>query len=118
MTSAFFVPDITLQDEDKRGATEQAGPSLSKDARHVLDRVCKHHSHSCTVCSKISSTEKRISSSKVRITVEDTRTKTGKSAEWQEEPTSRPSMPPGNALLIAIKVAREDLEELRKRAAG
>ena len=75
MTSGFFVPDITLQGNDKASDAEQAGPSLSKNAREVLDRVCVHRSQNCTVCGKISSkTEKHVSTTtaakKVRVMVE------------------------------------------------
>ena len=123
MTSGFFVPDITLQGNDKASDAEQAGPSLSKNAREVLDRVCVHRSQNCTVCGKISSkTEKHVSTTtaakKVRVMVEGAQksTKADRTAEYEDEPTNRPSMPPGNALLVAIKIAKDDLEQLRSES--
>ncbi|KAK4251271.1 hypothetical protein C7999DRAFT_11064 [Corynascus novoguineensis] len=56
MTSAFFVPDITLEGL-KQGITkdlhQQPLPSLSKDARRVLDGICRHNSVNCNICVRI-----------------------------------------------------------------
>ncbi|KAJ4290729.1 hypothetical protein N0V88_006478 [Collariella sp. IMI 366227] len=60
MTSAFFMPDITLQGQKQGTAKDlpqsqqqQRVPSLSKDARRVLDGICKHNSTNCNVCVRI-----------------------------------------------------------------
>ncbi|KAL1841582.1 hypothetical protein VTJ49DRAFT_6892 [Mycothermus thermophilus] len=56
MTSAFFVPDITLEgnkQKDVKAQNAPAIPSLSKDARRVLDGICKHNSVNCNVCVRI-----------------------------------------------------------------
>ncbi|AEO53151.1 hypothetical protein MYCTH_2141282 [Thermothelomyces thermophilus ATCC 42464] len=56
MTSAFFMPDITL-DGPKQGTAkdlpQQPLPSLSRDARRVLDGICKHNSVNCNICVRI-----------------------------------------------------------------
>ncbi|KAH8899339.1 hypothetical protein GQ53DRAFT_816494 [Thozetella sp. PMI_491] len=120
MTSAFFIPDITLQGDERRKSAERAGPSLSKDAREVLDRVCKHQSSHCEVCNKISTSthSEKHTTAKTTTTTFTHGTASGKrpaeADQFMEEPTLRPSIPPGNALLIAIKIAKDDLEELRK----
>ncbi|KAL2270864.1 hypothetical protein VTJ83DRAFT_235 [Remersonia thermophila] len=56
VTSAFFVPDATLdgkQQNDARAQNAPAVPSLSKEARRVLDGICKHNSVNCNVCVRI-----------------------------------------------------------------
>ncbi|KXX82255.1 Protein Daple [Madurella mycetomatis] len=53
MTSAFFMPDITLQGNKQGTGARQPTPALSKDARRVLDGICKHNSVNCNVCVRI-----------------------------------------------------------------
>ncbi|KAK3336145.1 hypothetical protein B0T19DRAFT_364759 [Cercophora scortea] len=136
MTSAFFVPDITLQSEKENTAAQtQTVPSLSKDARRVLDGICKHKSDNCNVCVRIAahgeknSTNPSASNSKGLITADDMRK--GKKtvrvekpvpvsdrmavaeSKYDEEPTLRPSMPPGDALAILIKETQDEIEHLQ-----
>ncbi|KAL2155180.1 hypothetical protein VTH82DRAFT_3856 [Thermothelomyces myriococcoides] len=56
MTSAFFVPDITLEgirQGTAKDLPQQPLPSLSRDARRVLDEICKHNSVNCNICVRI-----------------------------------------------------------------
>lgn len=119
ITSAFFVPDITLHSEN-HVTGEQSGPSLSKDARRVLDSVCNHKSHNCTVCTRISAHAK-----KSTCTTEGGRKKTVRVQkpvpvtdrmpepnQYEEEPTMRPSMPPGHALAMVIKEIEDEIQHL------
>ncbi|KAK4144754.1 uncharacterized protein C8A04DRAFT_11182 [Dichotomopilus funicola] len=100
ITSAFFMPDITL-DGQKQGTAKDVSqqqpplPSLSKDARRVLDGICSHNSTNCNICVRIaahggekssSATTNAASSSanKILITAEDVRR--GKKVVSAEKP--------------------------------
>ena len=143
MTSGFFVPDITLHSEKDATTTGPAPttsgvPSLSKDARRVLDTICKHKSGNCNVCVRIaahggtdlvrrSSTGSVIPSrNKALLTVEDM--KKGKKTvrvekpvpvservpeAYDEEPTMRPSTAPGEALAILIKETQDEIDHVQ-----
>ncbi|KAL2018577.1 hypothetical protein VTK56DRAFT_619 [Thermocarpiscus australiensis] len=136
MTSAFFMPDITLEG-NKQGATKQPVlPSLSEDARRVLDGICQHKSRNCNVCVRIAAHgEKQSTSTKILITPEDV--KRGKKTvcvekpvpvsdrpapetdnnkrqqQGDDEPTMRPSRAPGEALAILIKETRDEIDHLQ-----
>ncbi|KAK4231817.1 hypothetical protein QBC38DRAFT_205227 [Podospora fimiseda] len=136
MTSAFFMPDITLSGMNKTTNTansKQTVPSLSKDARRVLDSICTHKSGNCNVCVRIAahgdkqSTTIPAASTKIQITPEDlAKGKKTVSVEkpvpvsdrspvksYSDEPTLRPSMPPGEALAILIKETKDEIEHLQ-----
>ncbi|KAK3983912.1 hypothetical protein QBC44DRAFT_390217 [Cladorrhinum sp. PSN332] len=136
MTSAFFMPDITLSGMNKTTTTANSKhtvPSLSKDARRVLDNICTHKSGNCNVCVRIAahgdkqSTTIPPASTKIQITPEDLAK--GKKTvcvekpvpvsdrspvkSYSDEPTLRPSMPPGEALAILIKETKDEIEHLQ-----
>ena len=91
MTSAFFIPDITMETEKEttgnptvastndarrvvfaedtiesqkteHNGTKSAGPSLSQPARKVFHDLCKHKSKHCNVCARISTEAKHTTS--------------------------------------------------------
>ncbi|KAK4204039.1 hypothetical protein QBC40DRAFT_218235 [Triangularia verruculosa] len=131
MTSAFFMPDITLSGGNKQQAAGKQSnvPSLSKDARRVLDNICNHKSGNCNVCVRIAahgSSEKQTTqtlTSKIQLSAEELkRGKKTVSVEkpvpvsdryYADEPTMRPSMPPGEALAILIKETQDEIEHLQ-----
>lgn len=137
MTSAFFIPDITLEGNKQGTAKDLPLPSLSKDARRVLDGICKHNSVNCNICVRIAAhgnkhpaanlTTAPTTTNKILITPEDVkRGKKTVSAEKPipvsdrpldppvpEEPTVRPSMPPGEALAILIKETQDEIDHLQ-----
>jgi hypothetical protein len=141
MTSAFFMPDITLEG-DKQAAKDLPLPSLSKEARRVLDGICQHNSVNCNICVRIATHggEKQTSNAavaptnKILITPEDVRR--GKktvlaekpipvsdrasehqqqptSSPNQEDPTVRPAMHPGEVLAILIKETQDEIDHLQ-----
>jgi hypothetical protein len=156
MTSAFFMPDITLEGHKQGTAQDLPLPALSKEARRVLDGICKHNSVNCNICVRIaahggSTSDRHASASttvpapnnnnvtttapKLLITPSDLRRgKKTVSADKpipvsdrlpslhhqppQEDPTVRPSMPPGEALAVLIKETQDEIEhqqmELRR----
>ena len=130
MTSAFFIPDITMHSEKE--STAKADPSLSTEERQILDGICKHKPGNCNVCIRIpSSRENRNIGTprRVSITMDDMRK--GKKTiciekpvpvserapavgtKYVEEPTIRPSMAPGEALAILIKETQDEIEHLQ-----
>ncbi|KAK4116724.1 hypothetical protein N656DRAFT_701977 [Canariomyces notabilis] len=140
MTSAFFVPDITLQGNNKQGVTAtQATAGLSKDARRVLDGLCKHNSVNCNVCVRIAAhgdkyiaadvaSSTNNNNNTIPITAEDVRKgkktvcvekpvpvsdRPEKGQQEPEEPTMRPSMAPGEALAILIKETQDEIDHLQ-----
>ncbi|KAK4658475.1 hypothetical protein QC762_102130 [Podospora pseudocomata] len=135
MTSAFFMPDITLSSGNKQqqaaSSKQQSNvPSLSKDARRVLDGICNHKSGNCNVCVRIAAhgatakeTTQSLSSTKLHLSAEELkRGKKTVSVEkpvpasdryYTDEPTMRPSMSPGEALAILIKETQDEIEHLQ-----
>jgi hypothetical protein len=129
MTSAFFIPDITIHSEKE--ATNHGVPSLSKEARRVFDGICKHQSGNCNVCIRIAAFGESRSvsvSRRVSITADDMRKgkktisvekpipvseRMPEGSKYVEEPTMRPSMNPGEALAILIKETRDEIEHLQ-----
>jgi uncharacterized coiled-coil protein SlyX len=126
MTSAFIIPDITLREKTRSTpAQQQTGPALSKEARSVLDGICIHKSQNCTVCSRIhtqsrtagfATNQKSEANTKKRVRVQKptpvTERRSSRAEEYVEEPTLRPSMPPGDALAIVIKELNDEIAHL------
>ena len=142
LTSAFFMPDTTLEGLKPGTAQDlpqESMPSLSKDARRLLDGICRHNSVNCNICVRIAAHggEKPASAptstaNKIFITPEDVRR--GKkivSAEkpipvsdrlpadqphtqqQPEDPTVRPAMAPGEALAVLIKETQDEIDHLQ-----
>lgn len=131
MTSAFFIPDITVHSEKEANTTPL--PSLSNEARQVLEGLCKHRSGNCNVCIRIAATGEKTTftaSRRMTITTEDIRkgkkmvhvekpvpvserTPESKGHRYDEEPTVRPSMAPGDALAILIKETQDEVDHLQ-----
>ncbi|KAL0474429.1 hypothetical protein QR685DRAFT_9352 [Neurospora intermedia] len=122
-------PTITTQ-TDKQSSLGHSIPALSKEARRVLDQICNHKSDNCNVCVRIAANGPHVSpSTKAPITVEDMRK--GKKTvrvdrpvpvsdravkghgNYEEEPTMRPTMAPGNALAVLIKEISDEIEHLQ-----
>ncbi|KAH6853369.1 hypothetical protein B0I37DRAFT_4733 [Chaetomium sp. MPI-CAGE-AT-0009] len=142
VASAFFMPDTTLEGL-KQGTAQDLPqehiPSLSKDARRLLDGICKHNSVNCNICVRIAAHggEKPASAptttaNKIFITPEDVRR--GKKIVSAEKPipvsdrlpanqphaqqhpedaTVRPAMAPGEALAILIKETQDEIDHLQ-----
>ncbi|KAK3309586.1 uncharacterized protein B0T15DRAFT_481234 [Chaetomium strumarium] len=151
MTSAFFMPDITLEGSKQHAAQDLPLPSLSKEARRVLDGICKHNSANCNVCVRIASHGEKnatynstLTTNKILITAEDVRrgkktvsvekpipvsdrvaeqaqthaAQQQRNQQFDDEPTMRPSMSPGEALAILIKETRDEINHLQIELKG
>jgi hypothetical protein len=115
MTSAFILPDITLQ-----GSRSAEHPVLSAAARRVLDNLAQHDGHNCTVCSRIASFEVNNTATKIRskqtIRIEKPTPVSERMpipSPYEEEPTLRPSVAPGLALAAVLKGLQDELAHLK-----
>ncbi|KAJ9130019.1 Protein Daple [Coniochaeta hoffmannii] len=102
----------------------QTSATLSREAVSVLDNICRHKTTNCTVCSRMAArttTQPPMTATseqplKKRVTVERPVPVTDRSpqltGEYTEEPTMRPSMPPGDALAIVLKELNDEARHL------
>jgi hypothetical protein len=116
----------TLRAARARSASRerQCSATLSKEAVSVLDGICRHKATNCTVCSRMtpraSSTHAHKTATahplKKRVTVERPIPVSDRSpqltGDYTEEPTMRPSMPPGDALAIVLKELNDEARHL------
>ncbi|KAK3299985.1 uncharacterized protein B0H64DRAFT_428130 [Chaetomium fimeti] len=141
-TSAFFMPDITLEGLKQGTAQDlpqEPVPSLSKDARRLLDGICKHNSVNCNICVRIAAhggekpaSAATTSANKIFITPEDVRrgkkivsaekpipvsdrvlTDQPHTQQQAEDATVRPAMAPGEALAVLIKETQDEIDHLQ-----
>ena len=174
MTSAFFIPDITMETEKEttgnptvastndarrvvfaedtiesqkteRNGTRNMGPSLSQPARRVFHDLCKHKSKNCSVCARLSTETKHVTSTITSKTTTQSNLKTAMKSghsiresrktvgivprpipvtdripqptgEYEDEPTMRPAKSPGHALAIVIKGLEDEIQHLQAAA--
>ena len=133
MTSALFMDDITLDTRRRMNdqeTTKKQVPSLSRDAKRVLDGLCHDHDCSnCMVCTRIKGHKhdntKDSRTGKVTVRVERPvpvsermpNTKTRDDARYDDQPTLRPSRNPADALATVLKHLEDELEHIKANAA-
>ncbi|ORY57163.1 uncharacterized protein BCR38DRAFT_108524 [Pseudomassariella vexata] len=147
-TSALFMDDITL-DSRKRAVERQealaakkgkatpvlpkngakkAIPTLSKDAKRVLDSLCHDHDcRNCIVCKRINSHmhEDETTRTGVKTTVRvekpipvtDRIPNSTTDSAYEDQPTLRPAQHPGLALATVMKGLRDELAHLEAKYA-
>lgn len=112
MTSAFIVPDITIR----------SVPEIIEEAQGILNGFANHKAHNCTVCRREikqgevhDHTEKAKKSIKIPkpVPVSD---RVRERADYEDEPTIRPSQHPGLALAIVLKGLQDELDHLKIKA--
>ena len=110
LTSAFIIPDITIR------ATAPAAseiPEPSKGHKAMLQDLAHHNGDNCTVCkrdSDPSSPQDHIVTIAKPLAVSDRKSTHG---TYEEEPTVRPSQPPGLALATVIKTIEDEIAHLK-----
>ncbi|RYO80330.1 hypothetical protein DL762_007697 [Monosporascus cannonballus] len=123
MTSALFIDDITLETEKHAGKKQATKPipSLSKDAKRVLDSLCHDHDcRNCIVCARVIShrheddaatkngpSRKRSVRVDRPVAVSD-RIPNQPNADYEDQPTLRPARDPAVALAVVIKGLRDE----------
>lgn len=114
MTSAFIIPDITLN----VGVNGAQHPVLSAKARKVLDTLCHHDGGNCTVCSRVASFENDTSKVETKRSVRIQKPipvseRMPVPGPYEDEPTMRPSVAPGLALAAVMKGLEDELAHLK-----
>lgn len=110
LTSAFIIPDITIR------ATALAAseiPEPSKGHKAMLQDLAHHKGDNCTVCKRDgdpSSPQDHIVTIAKPLAVSDRKSTPG---TYEEEPTVRPSQPPGLALATVIKDLEDEIAHLK-----
>ncbi|PHH73370.1 hypothetical protein CDD80_3853 [Ophiocordyceps camponoti-rufipedis] len=110
----------------KRKTTTSIDPSstcpaaLSPDARRVLDGLCQHNCRNCIVCTRITShagivTAADLSAGKKRISLSRPVPVTDRpdATEDDQDATTRPSQPPGQALALVIKGLEDEAQHMQ-----
>jgi hypothetical protein len=122
----------TLRATRSRSVSRQrqtSATTLSKEAVSVLDNICRHKTANCTVCSRMTPRTSTTHAPKAvvaepakkRVTVERPVPVSDRSAaqlttgDYTEEPTLRPSMPPGDALAVVLKELDDEARHLEMR---
>ncbi|OAX80977.1 hypothetical protein ACJ72_04684 [Emergomyces africanus] len=121
MTSAFILPDITMH-----GITSKPGEplKLSEAAQRVLDNVAQHDGKNCTVCKSVmnKNSTHELSNGERQECIKVTKPvpvsdRMPASSPYNEEPTLRPSQPPGVALATVLKSLEDELAHLKMQLA-
>ncbi|KAH8174620.1 centrosome microtubule-binding domain of cep57 domain-containing protein [Sarocladium implicatum] len=98
------------------GLAVNSCPTLSKDARRVLEELCEHDCKNCIVCTRIAShqgviTPVEAATGKKRVTISRPIPVTDRALP--EDATMRPSQSPGHALAIVIKGLEDEARHLK-----
>jgi len=118
MTSAFIIPDITLNGV-MNGAQH---PVLSPKAKKVLNTLCQHNGGNCTVCTRVTSFDNNTSKVQVKQTIRVEKPvpvseRMPVAGPYEDEPTMRPSVRPGLALATVMKGLEDELAHLKMELA-
>ena len=116
MTSAFILPDITIRHP---GAESQPIRQVSAGAQVVLDDLKFHSGQNCTVCHQTirqGDHHQHHGEAKRTITIPrpvPVSQRMPEPDEYNEDPTIRPSQPPGLALATVMKGLEDELSHLK-----
>lgn len=122
MTSAFILPDITMQNPVS-GAHDHV--TLSSSAQRVMDETTQHKANNCSVCKRVITDDTAhshhgIRNGKKSISVPKPTPVSERMPEpsiYNEEPTLRPSQPPALALATVLKGLEDELAHLKLQLA-
>lgn len=122
MTSAFILPDITMQ--NPASATHDP-VTLSSSAQRVMDETVQHKTNNCSVCKRVITDDTNHSyqgdrCDKKSITIPKPVPVSERMPEpsvYNEEPTLRPSQPPALALATVLKGLEDELAHLKLQLA-
>ncbi|KAK2761302.1 hypothetical protein FQN54_001824 [Arachnomyces sp. PD_36] len=118
MTSAFILPDITIQNQAS-GIHDHV--TLSSSAQRVMDETTQHQANNCFVCKRVvTEGTNHTHHGKGSITVPKPVPVSERMPEpsvYNEEPTLRPSQPPAVALATVMKGLEDELAHLKLQLA-
>lgn len=110
LTSAYLIPDITLA---AGPSTSARAEPLSDSAKTVFNKLCRHDSGNCTMCSRIATYGNNGQRVKQTITIKRPIPIT--SRQRGPDATLRPAMSPGRALAHVLKGLEDELAHLNLR---
>ncbi|KFA48921.1 hypothetical protein S40293_02517 [Stachybotrys chartarum IBT 40293] len=108
---------ITSESINLNLTSKESCPTLSNDARRILDGLCQHKCQNCTVCSRIAShrgifTTEDLAEGKKRVSIPRPVPVTDRDLSV-EDPTMRPYQSPGHALALVIKGLEDESQHLQ-----
>ncbi|KAJ5173004.1 hypothetical protein N7492_005597 [Penicillium capsulatum] len=111
MTSAFILPDITLNRADLAASNPTKLPEAT---RRVLDGIAQHDGKNCMVCKNVHPSDGSCNHEPVKIPKPvPVSQRMPKPSLYNEEPTVRPSQPPAVALAGVLKTLEDELSHLK-----
>lgn len=111
------VAETDLESAASKLPGQDVCPALSMDARRILDGLCEHNCRNCIVCTRIAShrgvvSQAELASGKKRIAIPRPVPVTDRDLT-AEDPTVRPSQPPGHALALVIKGLEDESRHMQ-----
>lgn len=111
MTSAFILPDITLNRADLAASNPTKLPEAT---RRALDGIAQHDAKNCMMCKNVQPSDGSCNHEPVKIPKPvPVSQRMPKPSLYNEEPTIRPSQPPIVALASVLKTLEDELSHLK-----
>lgn len=111
MTSAFILPDITLNRADLASSNPTKLPEAT---RRALDEIAQHDGKNCMVCKNVHPSDGSCNHEPVKVPKPvPVSQRMPKPSLYNEEPTIRPSQPPAVALAGVLKTLEDELSHLK-----
>ena len=115
MTSAFILPDITLNHR-RKSQPQETRPTLTEAAKTLLSSLAPpHDSKTCTICQHLTSQFKDLKPPPI---IPISQRPNPNSAETEADATLRPTEPSALALSRVSKALHDELAHLRMRLAA
>lgn len=116
MTSAFILPDITIQHAD---LAAQNPSKLPEPTQRALDSLAQHNGKNCTVCQRVIPHDGTCDHTKTvqipkPVPVSE---RMPEPSVYNEEPTLRPAQSPPLALATVLKSLEDELSHLKMQLA-
>lgn len=116
MTSAFILPDITLNRADLAASNPTR---LPESAQRALDDIAQHDGKNCTVCKNVLPNDGHCDHEPVKVPQPiPVSERMPEPSVHNPEPTIRPSQPPATALANVLKALEDELSHLKMQLAG
>lgn len=120
MTSAYILPDITVNQPSK-----PANSQVSHEARNILHRHNPQHVDNCSVCHRLTAKQTKRVSHATNVHNTTTHVKTDFTAQitqlmkdvMLDDPTLRPKISPWQALANVKKLLADQFEEAKRKHA-
>lgn len=116
MTSAFILPDITLNHAELAASNPSRLPEAAQKA---LDDLAQHNGKNCTVCKNVLPNDGQCDHEPINVPQPvPASERMPEPSVHNPEPTIRPSQPPAVALANVLKALEDELSHLKMQLAG